>query len=787
MLTRLKNFLAKREARSGNAAAPGDHLATVTTPQGGTTHRERGNAFLQNGQLAEAAECYRKATLLDRHDADAFVNLGFVYCEMQRFAEAESALRQALSLRPHSHDAWYFMGTVAEAKRDFDGAIAHFTRALDLKPDFDFCRRELSRILFQVGKTSDARVAIDKGLLLNPRFADFHFYLGNLHTHEREFVQAIASYLEALSIEPDRAEVLYSLGNAYQQQNDPDAAIDSYRRALLLKPDYFEAYYNLGMVFQQQRQTDAVIESYQKARMLRPASAEAHNNLGEVFRSLGDFQAALDCLNKAISINREFAEAHNNLGSVLLEQGHLDKAAVCFRTAISFKPQLAEAHSNLGDVLQAQGALDAALGCYREALRLKPDFENAFANQLFALNYHPDMNAEDIFSAYRRYDEMFCRRHMAAWRSHGNSRDPARRLRVGYVSPDFRLHSVRHFLEPLLACHDKRVVEVYAYAELKAEDATTARYRHYADCWVPTLGLSDDQLAERIRADGIDILVDLAGHTAGNRLKVFSRKPAPVSVSWLGYGYTTGLTAVDYLLTDMASAPAGSEGLFSEDPWRLATPAYVYRPAEGMGDVSALPATTHGLVTFGTLTRAVRINHRTIRVWSEILNRVPNARLVLDSRSFADPTTREGVATLFFEHGVSRERLEIGYHSPPWEVLRRTDIGLDCFPHNSGTTLFEMLYMGVPCVTLAGRPSVGRLGSAILEGVGHEEWIAATEEAYVEKAVALASDLSGLASIRGRLRGEMAEGPLMDEAGFARKVEAAYRGMWVKWCKDVIP
>jgi predicted O-linked N-acetylglucosamine transferase (SPINDLY family) len=296
--------------------------------------------------------------------------------------------------------------------------------------------------------------------------------------------------------------------------------------------------------------------------------------------------------------------------------------------------------------------------------------------------------------------------------------------------------------------------------------------------------MSDDALSERIRSDGIDILVDLAGHTAKNRLSVFARKPAPVSLSWLGFGYTTGLTAIDYLLTDTASAPEGSEGLFSETPWRLETPDYVYRPAEGMGQVSPLPASTRGHITFGTLTRAVRVNHRTIRVWSEILKRVEGARLVIDSRDFRETTVQDALAEKFAAHGIARERLEIGYHSPPWDVLRGMDIGLDCFPHNSGTTLFETLYMGVPFVTLAGRPSVGRLGSSVLEGAGHPEWIARTEDEYVELAVALASDQVRLAALRCGLRREMETGPLMDEAGFARKVEAAYREMWMKWCEN---
>jgi predicted O-linked N-acetylglucosamine transferase (SPINDLY family) len=296
--------------------------------------------------------------------------------------------------------------------------------------------------------------------------------------------------------------------------------------------------------------------------------------------------------------------------------------------------------------------------------------------------------------------------------------------------------------------------------------------------------MTDEALAERIRADGIDVLVDLAGHTASNRLGVFARKPAPVSVSWLGFGYTTGLTAIDYLMTDAASAPAGSESLFSEAPWRLPTPGFVYRPAGGMGEPGLLPALRQGGLTFGTLTRSVRVNHHTVRVWSAILQRAPGARLLIDSMNYRDPGMRQALLDRFAAHGIEPQRLQVGFHSPPWDVLRGIDIGLDCFPHNSGTTLFETLYMGIPYVTLAGRPSVGRLGSSILEGVGHPEWIAHSEDEYIDKAVALAGNLPRLAALRAGLRAQMQASPLMDEPGFARKVEAAYREMFRIWAHD---
>ncbi len=516
--------------------------------------------------------------------------------------------------------------------------------------------------------------------------------------------------------------------------------------------------------------------------------SERHPDHGFVFKALGVMlqplgrpQEALAAKQRAAELLPRDPEAHCNLGMALQDQGRLAEAEAALLRALALQPDYREAHNNLALTYQKQGRLDEALDQFRRALALDPGHEDIHGNMLFTLNYHPDLSAEQIFAAYRAYDRRFGLPLRSTWQAFANPRTAARRLRVGYVSPDFRRHACRHFLEPLLAAHDKAVVEVFAYAELAREDEVTQRYKALVDHWVPTRGASDAALAERIRADGIDILVDLAGHTAGNRLGVFARKPAPVSLTWMGYGSTTGLGAIDHYLADAANAPAGSEHLFAETPWHLPV-GWVFRPAEGMGEPGPLPARANGHVTLGTLTRSVRINHHMLRVWSAILQRLPQARLVVDSGSFGDPAAQAALVARFAAHGIAAERLQIGHHSPPWDLMRGIDITLDCFPHNSGTTLFESLYMGIPFVTLASRPSVGRLGSAVLHGIGHPEWIAATEQEYIDKAVALASDLDALERLRQGLRSRMRTSPLMDEAGFARTVEQAYQRMFAQWC-----
>jgi protein O-GlcNAc transferase len=605
---------------------------------------------------------------------------------------------------------------------------------------------------------------------------------GNALLAEGDLVQATQCYRQAVALAPNDVAALVNLGFVLGEQKHYAEARRHLEKAIRLDPTEADAFFVLGAVESYTGNLDKTIRAWNAALAIRPQFTTCRLQLSQTLLERGRLDAAAQVCAEGLAIQPESFDLQYHRGNLHHDAGEYEHASESFRRALALQPDHAEVLSNWGRSAMELGDYEESLALTRSALRAKPGLESATTNLLFLLNYHPDLAPTEIFAAYREYDQAFNLPLRSHWVDHLNSRDVARRLKVGYVSPDFRQHVVSCFLEPMLAHYDKQGFEVFAFAELANEDAATARFRSYVDHWVTTVGMSDDALAERISADKVDILVDLAGHTASNRLRVFARKPAPVSLSWLGFGYTTGLSAIDYLLTDEACAPAGSEALFSEHPWRLDTPGCAYRPPAGaMGDVSALPALNRGYVTFGTLTRAVRINHHTVRVWARVLRLVPTARLVIDSNSFKDPGSKARLQARFAAHGIDPERLQIGYHSPPWDVLREIDITLDCFPHNSGTTLFESLYMGLPFVTLAGRPSVGRLGSSILTGVGHPEWIAHTEDEYVDKCVALASDLPALAALRAGLRDQMRASPLMDEVGFARKVEAAYREMFKRW------
>lgn len=492
--------------------------------------------------------------------------------------------------------------------------------------------------------------------------------------------------------------------------------------------------------------------------------------------------AEVSCL-RALALNPRYASVHNVLGSAYHRTSRLYESVYHFQRAIELDPEALDSIGNYGVVLADMGDFEGSERQYRKVLERVPDSPQVWGSRFFAQNYFPDRSAEQIFEVYKEYEKIYGEPMRKHWLPHRNDRNPDRKLRIGYVSPDFRHHPVPLFLEPLMANHDKAAFEVHAYAYLEAEDDVTQVFKGYADHWTRTNGMSDDLLTRRIRADKIDVLIDLAGHTGNNRLGVFVRRPAPVQVTWLGFGCTTGLSAIDYILSDADMAPAGTDHLFAEQPWRLEGSNFAYRPRDGMGEVGPLPALANGHIRLVTLSRAIRFNDHVLRVWAEILRRLPTAKLVVDSRSYYSAGLREDLVQRFALHGVDAKRLEVGFHSPPWDVLRNADITLDCFPHNSGTTLFESLYMGVPFITLARGVGVGRIGASTLTGLGRPEWAASTEAEYVEKVVAMASDIPALARIREGLREEMRASSLMDEPAFARKVETAFRAMFQQWCE----
>ncbi|EXJ14119.1 TPR domain protein, putative component of TonB system [Imhoffiella purpurea] len=756
--------------------------AQILAGSGQSHERDRILERLAMGRFSEAEDLARQFSAREPGDAFGWKVLGTLLVRSERIDEAISVLQRARTLDPQDGETLNSLARAHQSLGAMAEAVDLYRAALTRQPESAEIWNNLGMALKELGRLDGALVSVDQALKLHPGYVKAHNNRGALLAESGRLDEALECFERALAIDSEHTGSYKGRGAVLLRLGRMDEAILSYLQALTLQPNDVDGLTTLGVALNDMGRFEEASDCFERALAVDPQSVAAYSNRGMSMFRLGHLDLAMAYYDQALAIQPSAIEPLNNRAILLHHLGRMDEALASVDKSLAEKPDFAMALNNRANVLKDLARFDEAIADYRRAIAIKPDFSIAYSNLLFVLNYHPAKSAEDIFSAYQDYDRRYGEPHRGSWRSHRNDPDPQRRLRIGYVSADFRGHSAYYFLKPLFAQHDKSLVELTAYSQVMREDHITAELREHVDHWVSTLGMSDEALAERIRADRIDILVDLAGHTGGNRLGVFARRPAPVSVSWMGYGYTTGLKSIDYFLTDSVMAPAGSEHLFAEAPWRLDAPSIAYRPSDDMGMVGSLPALDRGFITFGTLSRSVRINDRVIRVWSIILNQVGGSRLVIDSKDFVTPSAQAAMAARFAAHGIGPDRLDIGYHSPPWDLLRSMDIALDCFPHNSGTTLIESLYMGVPFVTLADRPSVGRIGSMMLVGAGHGEWIAENENDYVGKAVALANDLERLAEIRATLREELDSGPLRDEVGFARRVEQAYRQMWGRWC-----
>jgi predicted O-linked N-acetylglucosamine transferase (SPINDLY family) len=570
----------------------------------------------------------------------------------------------------------------------------------------------------------------------------------------------------------------------HHQAGRLDEAIAAYRHAITLQDDLAEVHNNLGNALWARGRVDEAIAALRRAIALKPGAPQPHNNLGAVLNGAGRLDEAIAAYRRAIALEPAYPSAYNNLGSALWNAGRLDEARTALERAIALRPNYADAHNNLGNVAKDQGRLDEAIASFRRAQECQGDDPRPASNLLFNLHAHPDWDARALLAEHRRWASRHAAPLGAEIRPHENDRDPDRTLNVGYVSADLRAHAVGNMLCSLFAHHDPASVAIHAYADVRAPDDVSAELKSRAHHWLDTTGLSDSQLAGRIRSDRIDILVDLALHTAGNRLLVFARKPAPVQVTMLGLPTTTGLDTMDYRLTDPYLDPSGTtDADYTERSIRLPHCFWILHPPDDSPPVSALPAGRNGYVTFGCLNQFAKVTRPALDLWVKILQALPDSRLVLQAQPGSHLETVRGV---FAQGGIAGTRIEFATRTPRrayFERFQNLDLALDPFPYNGHTSTLDALWMGVPVITLAGRTAVGRGGVSILSNLGLTELIARTPEQYVAIAVGLAGDRARLAELRARLRPRMQASPLRDGKQYAADVEAAFRGMWTAWCK----
>jgi len=800
--------------------------AILLAPNLARAHLNRGNILSAMEDMEGALDAYNTAIKYNPDYAGAYYNLGNVSARLGHHEAALDAYHKAINLKPSFADAEVALGVVLEDLGRDDEALAHYQAALTLNPQCAGAAHNLERLLIKAGQRmlhngrhaeleswtrlvleqnpdsgfawkvlgaslqmqgKDGLSALQKAIELLPGDAETRGNLGNALRDRGELGDAVASYRRALGIRPDYAEAHSNLGVALQELGQLDDAVASCSRALEIKPDYAEAHNNLGNALKGLGQLEDAAASYRRALEIKPSYAEAHNNLGNALLELGQPNDAVARCSRALEIKPDYAKAHGNLGSALLELGQLDDAVASYRRALEISPDSAEAHSNLGAALIELRRLDDAVASYRRALEIKPDLAWVHSNLLFTYNLLVSHPPEEMLAEARSYGEQVARqaRPYTSWL---NIPEPARCLRVGLVSGDLLHHPVGFFVESALAALKAQAsgrLKLFAYPSYSRFDAVSERIKVCCDGWRSVVGLSDENLARRISEDSIDILIDLSGHTAHNRLSLFAWKPAPVQVSWLGYFATTGVAAMDYLIADPWTLPETEEAHFTEKIWRLPETRLCFTPPRVNVDVAPLSALKKGYVTFGCFNNLTKMNDAVVALWARVLKAVPGSRLLLKAKQLQEASAYQSVIERFAAHGVGADRLMMEGGDTRAKYLaayHRVDIALDPFPYTGGTTSVEGLWMGVPVLTLAGQSFLSRQGVGLLMNSGLPEWIAADADDYVARAVSHAGDLQRLAALRNGLRQQVMASPIFDAPRFARHFENALRGMWRKWC-----
>lgn len=553
-----------------------------------------------------------------------------------------------------------------------------------------------------------------------------------------------------------------------------------YRQILDRQPSDPWAMLGAGRALEATGQLDAALDHYHKA-------LPQHRQFPELFEAIGRAWIARGHLDAAEAAFREFAAlrpndalARNALGATLWRKRDIDAALAELRLAIQLRPDFAEALSNLASALRHVGRLDEALQCYQTALKFG-HHQNIASNLLYLLYYLPGWSSAQIAQAHEQWNRAYAQ-PLAPAQDYPNIRDPNRRLRIGYVSPDFKEHCQSFFTLPLLSHHDHGQFEIFCYSSVPSPDAITNRLGAQADVWRDVAHLGDEQLAAMIREDRIDVLVDLTMHMAGGRPLLFARRPAPIQVAYLAYPGTTGLTAMQYRFTDLYLEPAGAAPFGPEERVALPDSFWCYDPLTKGPEISPLPAASAGHITFGCLNNTAKVNQQTLELWAKVLSAMPESRLIL---LMSAGSARARIVSFFEQQGVASNRIEFVDHLPREKYLeqyQRFDIALDTIPYNGHTTTLDALWMGVPVMSLVGQTVVGRGGLSILSNVGLPNLVAQSQEQFVQICKTLGTGLPELQALRNALRTRLQQSPLMDAQRFTRNIEWAFRRIFQKWC-----
>ncbi len=779
---------------------------------------------LQVGQLEPAAQLIKQSLTIAPDNYAARINFGIVLIRLGQLVQAENELRTVIHARQDIPEAFNVLGNILREKKQPTDALDAYLRAISLRPDYPEALSNLGNAYFDNGKIQKAIECYQKSIAINPKNPDALSNLGNALLSANQIDEAITACRSSLQLSDNNPAAYNNLGNALRVKKEYLLAIEAYRNAIKHNPNYVEAYNNLGSTLYRNKQYIESLIEFQKAINLSPTYAIPHNNMGMALSSLGRLHDAIESFNRALKLKPDYHEAYNNLGNAYLELDHIDDAVFAYQRAIEIQPDYAEpyanlatcmsikgdpdeavklnrrsiafdadnagAYNNLANALKDQGLLDQAIEVFEEAAEKWPESDSISANLIYSLQFHPNYDAKSQADHREAWYQSRIKSNISSSFSHLNQPDPDRKLRIGYVSPDFNGHVVGRNILPLIREHDRNLFQIFCYSNSPKVDSFTTRIKSLCDVWRDIYRVSDEQSAEMIRQDKIDILVDLALHMNGSRLSLFAHKPAPIQVTFAGYPGSTGLHEIDYRLSDPYLDPEDADvSVYSEETIRLPNSFWCY-DIEGMSlseanDVGPLPFEENGFVTFGCLNNFCKVNDSVLDLWSKVLNQVADSRLLL---LCPEGSARLRVRDFFQAAGIQSHRIDFVPNQPRAQYLstyRRMDIGLDTFPYNGHTTSLDSIWMGVPVVTLVGNTIVGRAGFSQLSNLGLQELVAFAPEDFIQIVTGLSQDTARLKTLRQSMQNRMKNSPLMDAVRFARDIESVYKSIWKKWCSDV--
>lgn len=713
---------------------------------------QTGDDFYLKSDWLNAEICYRKAILLNENYFEAYINLGLTFDEQKKYQESENVFRKAIDVKPNS-------------------ALARFNLGVSLK----------NQLLL-----GESEKVLREAIEIWPVFFQCHNVLGELLQYQNKYDEAILSFKKSIELSPAFAVAHKNLGDTLTLVNEIEEAEIYLSRSIDLDPNYADAYYSLGFLYSTLAQFSRSEDCYRRAIFLRPEFSHAHCNLGFVLLSQGKNSEIEFHLKKAIELNPLFVEAHCNLGIFYNEEKKFIESEQCYRTAISINPNFANAHSCLGVLLMQNGNFEEAIECYRKGVFLDPNNLIAHSNLLMTLSFYNGCSPENYKEELKSYSEKVSNlaKQPSQWKyKEVDKNKPI--LRIGFISGDFHFHPVGFFLESVISNINLDQFELIAYSNHPFEDDLTARIKPFFKEWNLISGKSDEDVFDKIYNDGIHILIDLAGHTANNRLPLFAWKPSPIQLSWLGYFASTGVPGIDYVLSDPVAVLPEHRAQFTEEIWYIPNTRLCFTPPTKINEslVAPLPAIKNSYITFGCFQGMAKITDEVISLWSEVLKEIPTSKIRIQNKHLSCKIAQSTMLKRFEVLGIDTDRILLcGPVGRDQYLLdhAKVDMILDTFPFTGGTTTCEALWMGVPTLTLNGDTMLKRQGASLLMCAGLEEWIVDDKNSYVYQAVYFANRLDDLAELRSHLREKVFASPLFDASLFARNFENALLDIWFK-------